>query len=56
MGEIEVAPTARPPSPAYLRIIVDGLREVHELSDDALVAYLGSAPGCSEELVRGVLA
>jgi hypothetical protein len=55
MGEIEVA-TVGAPSPAYLRMIVDGLREAHELSDDALVAYLGSAPGCSEERVRGVLA
>lgn len=43
------------PSPAYLSLLVDGLRESHQLSDDALVAYLGSAPGCSEALVASAL-
>ena len=44
------------PSQTYLRVMVTGLREAHAMSDDAIVAYLGSAPGCSEELVRSALA
>jgi hypothetical protein len=44
------------PSPAYLKLMVAGLRESHDLSDDAIVAYLGAAPGCSEALVMSVLA
>lgn len=44
------------PAPAYLSMLVTGLRESHKLSDDALVAYLGAAPGCSEDLVTSVLA
>lgn len=56
------APTAlaeaepRPPAPAYLRAMVAGLREAHALSDSALVAYLGAAPGCSEQLAASALA
>jgi hypothetical protein len=44
------------PAPAYLSLLVDGLRESHHLRDDALVAYLGSAPGCSTELAASALA
>jgi hypothetical protein len=44
------------PSPAYLRVMIEGLRESHRLSDDAIVRYLGSAPGCSEELAASALA
>jgi hypothetical protein len=43
------------PAVAYLRLMVTGLRESHGLSDGALVTYLGSAPGCSEQLVSSVL-
>lgn len=51
MTEAELAA----PAPAYLSLLVDGLRESHHLRDDALVAYLGSAPGCSEALVGAAL-
>jgi hypothetical protein len=44
------------PSPSYLKVMIAGLRESHTMSDDALVAYLGSAPGCSEELATSALA
>jgi hypothetical protein len=44
------------PSPAYLKVMVAGLRESHAMGDDAIVAYLGAAPGCTEVLVRSVLA
>jgi hypothetical protein len=43
------------PAPAYLSMLIDGLRESHRLRDDALIAYLGSAPGCTEELVASAL-
>ncbi|HEY6472038.1 MAG TPA: hypothetical protein VIY26_04035 [Acidimicrobiales bacterium] len=43
------------PAPAYLSLLVDGLRESHRLRDDALVTYLGSAPGCSTELAASAL-
>jgi hypothetical protein len=44
------------PAPNYLRTMIDGLRESHELRDDAITAYLGAAPGCNEELVASALA
>jgi hypothetical protein len=44
------------PAPAYLQMLITGLRECHAMSDEAIVAYLGSAPGCSEELVLSALA
>jgi hypothetical protein len=43
------------PSPAYLTMLISGLRESRAMTDDALVAYLGAAPGCSEELVVSAL-
>lgn len=43
------------PSPTYLNVIITGLREAHALSDDAIVAYLGAARGCSEALVVSAL-
>ncbi len=39
------------PSTAYLKVLVTGLREVHGLADEEIIAYLGAAPGCSERLV-----
>ena len=39
------------PSLAYLEVLITGLREVHGLPDEEIVAYLGAAPGCSELLV-----
>lgn len=44
------------PAPPYLKVMIAGLRESHALSDDAIVHYFGSAPGCSEELVTSALA
>jgi hypothetical protein len=44
------------PSSSYLKMMVTGLRESHAMSDDDIVAYLGSAPGCSEELAASSLA
>lgn len=44
------------PAAAYLAMLVAGLRESHGLSDSELIAYLGSAPGCSDALVSSVLA
>jgi hypothetical protein len=44
------------PSPAYLKVMIAGLREAHAMRDDAIVAYLGSTPGCSEGLVVSALA
>ena len=46
----------RPPSPAYLKVVITGLRESHAMADGAIVTYLGAAPGCTEALVRSVLA
>jgi hypothetical protein len=43
------------PSAAYLKVMITGLREAHAMSDDAIVAYLGSARGCSEALVVSAL-
>jgi hypothetical protein len=44
------------PAPDYLRTMIDGLRESHNMTDEAMTAYLGGAPGCSEELVAHALA
>jgi hypothetical protein len=44
------------PSSSYLKMMITGLRESHAMSDDDLVAYLGSAPGCYEELAASALA
>jgi hypothetical protein len=44
------------PSPAYLKVMIAGLRQSHSMSDDAIVAYLAATPGCSEELVVSALA
>jgi hypothetical protein len=44
------------PSPAYLKVMITGLRQSHGMSDDAIVAYLAAAPGCSEQLVVSALA
>jgi hypothetical protein len=52
MAEADLAP----PADAYLETMIDGLRASHLMSDDALLAYLGATPGCSEELVAAVLA
>jgi hypothetical protein len=51
MDDAEIAA----PAPAYLSLLVDGLREAHHLRDEALVAYLGSAPGCSTELAASAV-
>ena len=44
------------PADVYLETMIDGLRAAHAMSDDAIVAYLGSAPGCSEKVVAAVVA
>ena len=44
------------PSPAYLTVLIAGLRQSHSMSDDAIVAYLAAAPGCSEQLVVSAFA
>ena len=44
------------PALDYLRTMIDGLRESHNMTDEAMTAYLGGAPGCSEELVAHALA
>jgi hypothetical protein len=44
------------PAPRYLRTVIDGLRESHDMGDDIITAYLGAAPGCSEQLVADALA
>jgi hypothetical protein len=44
------------PSPAYLKVMITGLRQSHGMSDDAIVAYLAAAPGCSEQLVVSAFA
>jgi hypothetical protein len=43
------------PAPAYLATMIRGLREAHGLTDEALVDYLGSAPGCGPEHVLAAL-
>jgi hypothetical protein len=44
------------PSPAYLNVMIAGLRQSHAMRDDAIIAYLGSVRGCSEERVVSALA
>ncbi len=44
------------PVPTYLRTVIDGLRESHDMRDDAITVYLGAAPGCSGQLVADALA
>jgi hypothetical protein len=39
------------PSSIYLERMIAGLRDSHAMSDEALISYLGSAAGCTEELV-----
>jgi hypothetical protein len=43
------------PSVGYLAMFITGLREAHDLSDEELVRYLGSAPGCSQDAVMAAL-
>jgi hypothetical protein len=45
------------PSVPYLQTLVRGLRQTHDMSDDELVAYLGSRPGMppDESLVLSAL-
>ena len=47
----------RPPAPAYVATMARGLRETHDLDDDALVDYLlacrGSEPGWTREELTG---
>jgi hypothetical protein len=43
------------PAPAYLAMLIGGLRETHGLSDEDLVQYLGSAPDCSADDVLATL-
>jgi hypothetical protein len=45
-----------PPSSRYLRVMITGLRQSHLMSDDAIVAYLAAAPGCSEQLIVSAFA
>jgi len=49
----EVTPGA--PSAGYLAMLIAGLREAHDLSDEELTSYLGSAPGCSRAAVMEAL-
>ena len=39
------------PSAGYLAMLIAGLREAHDLSDEQLTSYLGLAPGCSHDAV-----
>jgi hypothetical protein len=43
------------PSAAYLATLISGLRESHDLSDEEITNYLGSAPGCSHDAVLEAL-
>ena len=43
------------PSKSYLKTMIAGLRESHALSDDAIVGYLGAAPGSSAALAIAAL-
>jgi len=45
----DVTPGA--PSGGYLAMLIAGLREAHNLSDEKLTSYLSSAPGCSRVAV-----
>ena len=44
------------PSPAYLKVMIAGLRQSHSMSDHAIVAYLAAVPGCSSQLMVSALA
>jgi hypothetical protein len=43
------------PSAAYLSMLIVGLRQSHDLSDEQMTSYLGSAPGCSRDSVVDAL-
>jgi hypothetical protein len=47
--------TPATPSTGYLAMLIAGLREAHDLSDEELTGYLGSAPGCSRDAVMDAL-
>lgn len=49
------AVTPGEPSTGYLAMLITGLREAHGLDDEAIVAYLGAAPGCTPALARRAL-
>ncbi len=49
------AVTPGKPSADYLAMLITGLREAHGLDDNAIVAYLGAAPGCTPERARRAL-
>jgi hypothetical protein len=49
----DVTPGA--PSVSYLAMLIAGLREAHDPSDQELTSYLGSAPGCSRDAVMDAL-
>jgi len=50
----EVVPA--PPVPAYLAMMISGLRDAHQLTDADITAYLAGAPGCTTALVETALA
>jgi hypothetical protein len=39
------------PSAGYLATLIRGLRQSHDLNDEEMTSYLGSAPGCSRDAV-----
>jgi hypothetical protein len=43
------------PSAGYLATLIIGLRQSHDLSDEEVTSYLGSAPGCSFDAVIDAL-
>ena len=45
----DVTPSA--PSAGYLAMLIGGLREAHDLTNEEVMSYLGSAPGCSRNAV-----
>jgi hypothetical protein len=45
-----------PPVPAYLAMLVAGLRETHQLDDAQIRSYLTGAPGCTSALVEAAFA
>ena len=44
------------PVPAYLAMVIGGLRESHDLDDTAITDYLTAAPGCTGRLAAAALA
>jgi hypothetical protein len=44
------------PAPAYLAMLIGGLRQSHSLDDTAITDYLTAALGCTEELAGAALA